>query len=146
MFDTFASYFSRNKPAATHGPPVPEPTHAISPLRRASPERKPTFSKAFRWRLPDGQTQPPATVEVVGTFSQWQKIPLTRDSALDAWHVAIPHIAGHRTHHYMLLVDGKPAHDKHSDGLAVPHGPEEERYALLTDKGPRVFMLFAQTK
>ncbi|MDB6124364.1 MAG: hypothetical protein JWQ71_3357 [Pedosphaera sp.] len=46
----------------------------------------------------------------------------------------------------MLLLDGKPAHDKTSDGLAVPHGDQEEEYALTTDKGPRVFMLFGQTK
>jgi hypothetical protein len=30
--------------------------------------------------------------------------------------------------------------------LAVPHGAEEERFQLKTDKGPRVMMLFAQTK
>jgi hypothetical protein len=46
----------------------------------------------------------------------------------------------------MLLVNGEPAYDKTCDGLAVPHGPEEERYQFMTDKGPRVFMLFAQTK
>jgi len=28
----------------------------------------------------------------------------------------------------------------------LPRGPEEEQYTLLTDRGPRVFMLFAQTK
>jgi len=46
----------------------------------------------------------------------------------------------------MLLVDGKPTYDKTCDGLAVPHGPDEERYQMPTDKGPRVMMLFAQTK
>jgi hypothetical protein len=46
----------------------------------------------------------------------------------------------------MLLVDGKPAHDKNADGLAVPHGPQEEQYQLTTDRGPRLFMVFAQTK
>ena len=46
----------------------------------------------------------------------------------------------------MLLIDGKPTYDKTCDGLAVPHGVEEERYAYPTEKGPRVFMLFAQTK
>ena len=46
----------------------------------------------------------------------------------------------------MLLVDGKPTYDKHCDGLAVPHGPDEEKYAVMTDKGPRVMMLWAQTK
>ncbi len=46
----------------------------------------------------------------------------------------------------MLLIDGKPTYDKNCDGLAVPRGAEEERYQLQTDKGPRVMMLFAQTK
>ena len=28
----------------------------------------------------------------------------------------------------------------------VPHGVDEERFAFPTERGPRVFMLFAQTK
>jgi hypothetical protein len=100
----------------------------------------------FRWRLPEGQAQEPATVEIVGSFTHRQKLPMMRDSALDAWHVTIHHIPGHRTHHYMFLVDGKPAHDKHCDGLAIPHGPQEEQFQIETARGPRVFMLFAQSK
>jgi hypothetical protein len=46
----------------------------------------------------------------------------------------------------MLLVNGEPAHDKNCDGLAVPQSAEEERYQLMTARGPRVFLLFAQTK
>jgi hypothetical protein len=46
----------------------------------------------------------------------------------------------------MLLIDGKPTYDKTCDGLAVPRGTDEERYQVTTDKGPRVMMLFAQTK
>ena len=46
----------------------------------------------------------------------------------------------------MLLVNGEPAHDKNSDGLAVPQGVDEQRYQLKTAKGPRVFLFFAQTK
>lgn len=114
--------------------------------QKPSSDRPPTFSKVFRWRLPDGQTREPASVEIVGSFTHWQKVPLNRDGALDAWHVTIHHIPGHRTHHYMFLVDGKPSPDKHCDGLAVPTGPQEEQYQLQTDRGPRVFMLFAQTK
>jgi len=104
------------------------------------------FSKVFRWRLPDGQTAEPKTVEVAGSFSHWQKVPLIRDSVLDAWHVTLHHLPGNRTHHYMLLIDGTPTYDKTCDGLAVPRGADEERFACPTDKGPRVFMLFAQTK
>jgi len=51
-----------------------------------------------------------------------------------------------RTHHYMLFGDSKPVPDKHCDGLAIPRGPQEEQYALPTARGPRVLMLFAQTK
>ena len=108
--------------------------------------RKQTYSKVFRWRLPDGQTEAPKTVEVVGSFTHWQKVLMLHDGVLDAWHVTIHHIVGNRPHHYMLLVDGEPVYDKNSDGLAVPHGPQEERYQLTTDRGPRVFMMFAQTK
>ena len=85
-------------------------------------------------------------MEVTGTFTHWQKVPLMRDGALDAWHVTLHHLQGNRTHHYMILVDGKPTYDKTCDGLAVPRGPEEERYQVMTDKGPRVMMIFAQTK
>ena len=109
-------------------------------------ERAQTFSKVFRWRLPEGQAQKPASVEIAGTFTNWQKVPLSRDGVLDAWHVTLHQIPFNRTHHYMLFVDGKPAPDKHCDGLAIPHGPHEEQHALHTVRGPRVFMLFAQTK
>ena len=114
--------------------------------RREPNDRKQAYSKVFRWRLADGQTAEPATVELVGTFSHWQRIAMTRDSVLDSWHVTVHHIPGNKTHHYMMLVDGKPVYDKMCDGLAVPHGPQEEQFAMATDKGPRVFMLFAQTK
>jgi hypothetical protein len=128
------------------GPMVPEP-YAGSPLRhRDAAERPQAFSKVFRWRLPDGQTQAPATVEIAGSFTNWQKVPLSRDSEVDAWHVTLHHIPGNRTHHYMLLVDGKPVADKNADGLAVPHGPQEEQFQLITARGGRVFMLYAQTK
>jgi len=142
MFDRFGKLFGQ-KPSHKGGPLITEPTPA---RQGATAERGQTFSKVFRWRLPDGRTQEPASVEIAGSFSHWQKVPLLRDGVLDAWHVTIHHIPGNRTHHYMFLVDGKPAYDKHCDGLAVPHGPQEEQFQFLTDKGPRVFMLFAQTK
>ena len=113
---------------------------------RGPQENKQVFSKVFRWRLPDGQTSEPETVELVGSFSHWQRVPMQRDGKLDAWHVTMHHIPGNRTHHYMLLVDGKPTFDKTCDGLAVPHGHQEETFQLQTDRGPRVLMLFAQTK
>lgn len=126
--------------------PAAAPKVVPPPAGRAPVAPKPTYTKNFRWRLPEGQTQEPATVEIVGTFTNWQRVPLTRDSKLDAWHVTLHNIPAHKMHHYMLLVDGQPAHDKNSDGLTVPHGPQEEQYQLMTVRGPRLFMLFAQTK
>lgn len=144
MFETLNNFF--RKPATKGGPLVPEPLPGGSLLRRDAMERKQTFTKIFRWRLPAGQSATPANVEVVGSFTNWQKVPLIRDGALDAWHVMLHHIQGNKTHHYMLLVDGKPTYDNACDGYAIPRGLEEERYALPTEKGPRVLMLFAQTK
>jgi hypothetical protein len=141
MFQSFGNQFER-RPPQKGGPLFREQSQQPN----ASVGRKQTFSKVFRWRLPDGQTQEPATVEVVGSFTHWQKVPLIRDGVLDAWHVTLHHIEGNRTHHYMLLVDGKPVQDKNADGLAIPHGPQEEEYQLMTGRGPRLFMLFAQTK
>ena len=125
-----------------------ESSSPLSPQQRSSPGSGsgPIYSKVFRWRLPDGQTEEPKKVEVVGSFNHWQPAELMRDGVLDAWHVTIHHIPGGKTHHYMYLVDGKPTYDKNCDGLAAPSGPQEERFALSTPRGPRVFMLFAQTK
>ena len=117
------------------------PAHA-----RDAAERRPTYAKVFRWRLPPGQIAAPKTVEILGSFTDWQRVPLRRDAGRDAWEATVPEIASHRTHHYMLLVDGLPTQDKHCDGLAVPNSPEEQQYALTTPRGPRLFMLFAQTK
>jgi hypothetical protein len=115
-------------------------------LAPGSVERKQTFTKIFRWHLPDGQKQEPAAVEIVGTFTNWEKVPLGHDRVRGGWQVTLDQLAGHRTHHYMLLADGEPVHDKHCDGLAVPRNAQEAQYALATPRGPRVFMLFAQTK
>lgn len=145
MLSSFGNLFVRKSPAKG-GPLVREPSPASPVAGKSSAERGLTFTKIFRWRLPDGQTEAPSLVEVVGSFTHWQKVPLTRDSALDAWHATIHHIPGNRTHHYMLLVDGKPVYDKNADGLAYPHGAQEEKYQLTTERGGRIFMLYAQTK
>jgi hypothetical protein len=145
MFTGLNKLFGQKAPHKG-GPMMREPAPSTPALQAQSQDRALVYSKVFRWRLPDGQTQGPVSVEVVGSFTRWQKVPLMRDSVLDAWHVTLHHIPGNKTHHYMLLVNGKPAWDKDCDGLAVPHGPQEEQYQLETDKGPRVFMLFGQTK
>jgi hypothetical protein len=147
MFESFGNAFNR-KPPQKGGPVFPE-SSANSPLQpqnNNNSERKPVYSKVFRWCPPDGQTINPTTVEVVGTFNHWQKVPLIHDSAVGGWHATLHHIPANRTHHYMLLVDGEPAHDKTCDGLAIPQGPVEESFAMKTARGPRLFMLFAQTK
>ncbi len=135
------------KTANKSAPAPPEPGKPAPAGASSSGGRQgQTFSKVFRWRLPDPQMATPASVEVVGSFNQWQRVSLQKDATMDAWHVTVHQIPGNRTHHYMLLVDGEPAHDKNCDGLAVALGPQEERYAMQTARGPRVFMLFAQTK
>jgi len=144
MFQTIGNLIGpRTSPRG--GPLYPEARMAAGLAQPAGP-RVQAFSKVFRWRLPDGQTSEPATVEIVGTFTHWQKVPLNRDSVLDAWHTTIHHIQNNKTHHYMLLVDGKPTQDKNCDGMAIAHGPVEETFQLATDRGPRVHMLFAQTR
>lgn len=133
------------KPPQRSTPTYAEPQVSPGAYARAGGGGQ-TFSKVFRWRLPDGQTEEPRTVEIVGSCTHWQRVLLQRDGKLDSWHATVHHIPGNRTHHYMLLLDGKPANDKNCDGLAVPHGPQEEQYAIQTPRGPRVFMLFAQTR
>ena len=139
---------SHNGAPAPHkgGPVIPEVRSGAVPPAHNGSERRQSYTKIFRWRLPDGQTQAPVKVEIAGTFTSWAKLPLKRDSVTDAWHITLHHLQCARTHHYMLLVDGQPVRDKHCDGLAVPHGPQEERFQLMTDRGPRVLMLFAQSK
>jgi hypothetical protein len=113
-------------------------------MRQKIETQKQAFNKVFRWHDSD-HAEPPAQVEVAGTFSNWQPLPLSPDGS-GLWHVMLENIPGNRTHHYMLFADGKPVSDKYSDGLAIPQSPEEEQFAITTVRGPRVFMLFAQTK
>ena len=108
--------------------------------------KRPTvFNKIFRWQTEQPGPQP-VSVAVVGTFNNWQKTPLKFDRAHGIWQVTLHDIPGNTTHNYMLLVNGKPAKDKHADGLAVPHTEQEKQHALETPRGPRVFVLFSHTK
>ena len=148
MLGSLNSLFGRKAPIPHKGGPlVPETPANFSALqRRGASDRKQTYSKVFRWRLPDGHTHEPQTVEVLGSFTAWKRVPLSKDSLLGAWTATVHHIEGNRTHHYMMLIDGEPCPDKNCDGMAVPSGPHEERFALKTERGPRVFMLFGQAK
>lgn len=113
-------------------------------MRHNTEIRKQSYSKVFRWEE-QGRPEAPTQVQVAGTFSNWQPLPLSPDGS-GLWHVMLEGIPGNQTHHYMLLADGKPVSDKYSDGLALPQNAEEEQFAITTSRGPRVFMLFAQTK
>jgi 1,4-alpha-glucan branching enzyme len=99
----------------------------------------------FRWEPAAGQGVP-AQVELVGSFTGWKKLPLVRSAVTGTWQLTIADIPSNRTHHYMLLADDQPVSDKNCDGLAVPTEAVELQYALTTPRGPRVLMLFAQTK
>lgn len=144
MFEKLGNLLGRKTPPK--GGPMMRETTPNTGAPRSPQENKQVFSKVFRWRLPDGVTTEPQLVQVVGSMTHWKPVEMTRDGKLDAWHVTLHHIPGNRTHHYVLLVDGKPTFDKSCDGLAVPHGFQEEQFQLTTDRGPRVMMLFAQTK
>jgi hypothetical protein len=146
MFQRIGSMFGDGgiKPKSTHiGPKsgITSPT-----IQRAGAERQPTYSKVFRWVLPEDAAQEPSVVEIVGSFTGWQKVPLLRDPRVKTWHATIQEIPGNRTHHYMLLVDGTPTMDAGCDGYALPQDETEDRFAIQTARGRRVFMLFAQTK
>jgi hypothetical protein len=145
MLEALGDFFGLKAPQ-TCDLSIPEPFLNGAAMRKNFSGREQVFSKIFRWRLPEGHTREPVSVEVVGSFTHWEKVPLTYDSTLDTWQVTLDRIRINHTHRYMILVDGKPAYDKHNDGLALPQGPEEEQHQIMTDKGPRVFMLFSQTK
>jgi hypothetical protein len=104
------------------------------------------FSKVFRWPVPADQTPAPTTVEVIGSFSGWRKVALNYDAPSRTWQIIMNDIEGNRTHRYVMLVDGKPSYDKNCDGLAAPQSPEEAKWQIATPKGPRIMLLFAQTK
>src|SRR5580704_13768859 len=104
------------------------------------------FSKIFRWQPENPGGPLPVRVEIAGSFTGWQKTPMKYDRANGIWQITLENIPGNTTHNYMLLVNGRPTKDVNSDGLAVPHTAEEKQYQLETPRGPRVFMLFSQTK
>ena len=147
MFAAIGNLLGRkpSKPAASAAvrPSFPTST-SRSPARRQDP--RDTYSRVFRWRPCSKFSGVAVNVEIVGSFTAWQTVSLTHDPLQDTWTATIQGIPGKRTHHYMLLVNGAPVHDPGCDGFALPMSFEEEQYALQTNKGPRVLMLFSQTK
>jgi hypothetical protein len=110
--------------------------------------RPTTFNKIFRWSPePDQAGAPlPAAVELAGSFSGWERLPFGYDETSGVWQLMLENIPGNRTHNYMILADGQPVLDKNADGLAIPQSFQEKQHQLMTPRGPRVFMLFSQTK
>lgn len=122
-------------------------THHTKPAAHPNLGKKAaTFTKIFRWQTEVAGGPQPISVAVVGSFNNWQKTPLKFDRMHGIWQLTLENIPGNCTHNYMLLVNGKPANDKNCDGLAIPHTAQEKEFALTTVRGPRVFMLFSQSK
>jgi hypothetical protein len=126
-------------------------TSGVAPKAKLRPEAEPRdqrlgFTKVFRWPVPAVQTPLPTSVEVVGSFTAWRKVSLVYDKVTRTWQVALHNVPGNQTHRYVLLVDGKPSYDKTCDGLTAPEGPEETKWQIATPRGPRVMLLFSQTK
>ena len=124
-------------------------SHSNPAHRPAGPgiaKRPVVFTKIFRWQAENPTGPQPISVAVTGSFNGWQKTPLRFDKVNGIWQLTLENIPGNCTHNYMLLVNGKPASDKNSDGLAIPQTAEEKANALETPRGPRVFMLFSQMK
>lgn len=68
-------------------------------------------------------------VALVGDFNEWQPEahPMVRQPD-GSWHLAVPLHHGH--HHYLFLVDGRPALDPRATGVA--RNPRHERVSLLS--------------
>src|SRR6267142_3531120 len=145
MFDTFDNLAGGNAPRNERSETMDttsEPTARCIAISRQGP----AFSKIFRWQPADPRDATPASVELAGSFTDWRAVALTRDAVTNTWQITLHGIPGNRTHRYMLLVNGEPAEDRNCDGLAVSEGFEEQQFQLMTGRGPRIFLLFAQTK
>ncbi len=146
MIDGILNFIER-KP----GTKVRPPEAWAAPKARPHPEADQReqgagFTKVFRWPVPAEQTPQPTAVEVAGTFSEWRKLPLSYDRPSRSWQLIQHKIQGNHTHRYVFIVDGKPAYDKTCDGLAAPESPKEAQWPIETPRGPRVMLLFSQTK
>ena len=146
MFEAVTDFFERKSNRKTQAQEV-----RLAPKPRRQPEPGASsqgfgFTKVFRWPVPAEQEPKPTTVEVVGSFSEWHKLPLTYDAPTKTWQLIQREIAGNHTHRYVMLVDGKPSIDQSCDGFALPQGPVEEQWQIATPRGPRVMLMFSQTK
>jgi len=145
MTDTIASYVEWKSRTNRGGSGVSAAPDA-SPRAPEANEERHGFSKVFRWPVPSEQKPQPTSVEVVGSFTDWRKVAMVYDKATKTWQAVLRNIKGNHTHQYVILIDGKPSYDKNCDGLAAPQSPEEQQWQIPTARGPRVMLLFAQTK
>ena len=146
MIDSLASYLEWKTKTHTSGSIAIEATKAPEHLVAKSQDDRHGFRKVFRWPAPANQKLQPTKVEVVGSFTDWQKIPLAYDQPTRTWTVTLNHLQSNHTHRYVVLVDGTPTYDKTCDGLTAPEGPQEAKWQIATPRGPRVMLLFSQTK
>ena len=146
MFDTIARYIESKSRTATTRPETSEAPKAYTQPEAEQREERFGFTKVFRWPVPAEQTPSPTTVEVAGSFSEWNRIPLSYNSPSRTWRLIQRGIPGNHTHRYVILVDGKPSYDKTCDGLTAPLSPQERKWQIETPRGPRVMLLFSQTK
>jgi hypothetical protein len=148
MFAAIGNLMGRKSaPVATPAIRAPFPTttnKSTTATSRRREDPRDVYARVFRFKPTAGEE--PMSVEIIGSFTRWQTVSLTHDKLQNMWTATITGIPGKKTHHYMLLVNGQPMHDPACDGLAMPVGFEEEQFALTTAKGPRVLMMFAQTK
>ncbi len=145
MFNTFDHLTGSSAPRDGSAP-ASDSASDLTARRKTMHVHGPTFSKIFRWRHSDPHAPIPVSVELAGSFTDWRAVPLMRDAVTNTWQITLHGIAANHTHRYMVLANGEPAYDKNCDGLAIPQNAEEQQYQLMTARGPRVFLLFAQTK
>lgn len=147
MIDSIASYLEWKTKTNTSQPASLEPAKATGHLDDVkSQNQRNGFRKLFRWPVSASQKQQPTKVEVVGSFTDWQKVPLAFDKPTRTWTVTLDGLQSNHTHRYVMLVDDAPTYDKTCDGLTAPEGPQEAKWQITTPRGPRVMLLFAQTK
>lgn len=150
MVKQLSKLFGAKPAPRPHGPVTPSSQRAearpASVSRQLSSRPPQFYSKTFRWSPAAGSSIVPSSVQLVGSFSQWEPVALNFDARTQVWSVTLDQIPSNRTHHYMLLVDGQPTAHAGSDGVVEPSSFEESQFQLETPRGPRVLLLFAQTK
>src|SRR5271156_5597186 len=112
MFNDYDSTIEGSSLRYDSGSPALDFAADASALHKKTTERMPRFSRVFRWQ-PSGPEVPiPDSVQVAGSFTDWQGVAMTREAVTNTWQITLREIPANHTHRYMLLVDGEPAYDK----------------------------------